>query len=422
MVDLDKINTDSLKRFLDNKILLFKDIKNTFKNIKSIKKIGKESKNGFIHQVSDGKRVFIIKSVQKKDSDNISYEYYVGKCINNFKKRFPFFSNTYALCKYASPEQYNIFKYVKTYTDYKNNEINLEKDIVEFDFDIHSPNAFDLPCNRNKYLCLIIEYLPVECSLRDLKIKNNNNILEKINILFIIYSMLNRLSKVFTHYDLHRDNVVLLKVPKNNYVTFKYYTNNSNYIEIKTKYIPVIIDYGRCYCYSYEYDSNQYSKMIPCPENNSFQWFIRNNKEHIRPYKSNITHDLRLIRKEFMRLDTNGSKTLSHSKSISHKHKTNEFNYIKYYNDNIKYINTFYQYSFGNKEIHNNLENYSNDDFVSKDKSKSIYNVNDVYLFLLNIVNNTQFIIDNEKYLSKKKSIHNIDIYLYSDCKEYEYK
>jgi len=42
MVDLDKINTDSLKRFLDNKILSFKDIKNTFKNIKSIKKIDKE--------------------------------------------------------------------------------------------------------------------------------------------------------------------------------------------------------------------------------------------------------------------------------------------------------------------------------------------------------------------------------------------
>jgi hypothetical protein len=421
MVILNKMNTDSLKRFLDNKILSFKDIKTTFKNIKSIEKIGKESKNGFIHQISDGKRIFIIKSVQTKDSDNISYEYYVGKCINSFKKRFPFFCNTYALCKYSSPEQYNIFKHIKSFTDYKNNEINLEKDIIEIDFDIHKPNAFDLPCNRNKYICLIIEYLPVECSLRDLKIKNNNNIFEKINILFIIYSMLNRLSKVFTHYDLHRDNVVLLKVPKNNYITIKYYINSEKYIEVKTKYIPVIIDYGRCYCYSYEYDSNQYSKMIPCPDNNSFQWFVRNNKEHIRPFKSNITHDLRLIRKEIMKIDTNSSKTSS--KSISHKNKkNNEFNYIKYYNDNIKYINSYYQYSFGNKEMHNNLENYSTDDLLSEDKSKFVYNVNDVYLFLLNIINHNQFIIDNEKYLSKKKSIHDLDIYLYSDCKEYEYK
>ena len=234
--------------------------------------------------------------------------------------------------------------------------------------------------------------------------------------------MLNRLSKVFTHYDLHRDNVILLKVPNNNYITIKYYTDHNNYIEIKTKYIPVIIDYGRCYCYSYKYNSNQYSKTIPCLDNNSFQWFVRNNKEHIKPYKSNITHDLRLIRKEFMRLDNTGSKTLSKSKSKTNKtdKNTNEFNYIKYYNDNIKFINTYYQYSFGNKEIHNNLENYSEDEFKSTDLNKQIYNVNDVYLFLLNIINSSSFINNNEKYLSNKKSLYTIDIFLYSDCKEYE--
>lgn len=422
MVELDKMNNDSLKRFLDGKLLHFKDIKSTFKNIKSLKKIGKESKNGFIHQISDGKKIFVLKSVQSKESDNISYEYYVGQCVNEFKKRFPFFCNTYALCKYSSPEQYNIFKFVKTLTDYKNNDIKLEKDLIEIDFDIHKEGVFDLPCNRNKYICLIIEFLPVDCSLRDLKIKNINNVLETINILYIVYSLLSRLSKVFTHYDLHRDNVILLKVPNNNYVTIKYYINNTDYTEIKTKYIPVIIDYGRCYCYSFQYNSNEFSKMIPCPENNSFQWFIGNDKSQIRPYKSNITHDLRLIRKLFMKSE-NKSSSKSRSKTISYNKKNNNngFNYIKYYNENVKYINTFYQYALGNKEINNNLSDSKSEGYMQLDKSKIVNNVNDVYNFLSIIVNNSQFINDNENYLSKKKSIYNIDIYLYSDCKEYDY-
>jgi len=48
----------------------------------------------------------------------------------------------------------------------------------------------------------------------------------------------------FTHYDLHTDNVVLRKFDDYIYVIYPY---NNGYVLVKTKYIPVIIDYANSY-------------------------------------------------------------------------------------------------------------------------------------------------------------------------------
>ena len=67
-----------------------------------------------------------------------------------------------------------------------------------------------------------------------------------LTIFMQIYIPLGQLETKFTHNDLHFDNILIIQVPNNRYITLTYKLPTGD-ISFKTKYICKIIDYGRSY-------------------------------------------------------------------------------------------------------------------------------------------------------------------------------
>jgi hypothetical protein len=61
-----------------------------------------------------------------------------------------------------------------------------------------------------------------------------------------IFIPLGKLAHNFTHNDLHTNNVLIYTFPDNKYIVLKYIFKDK-VIEMKTRYIAKIIDYGRSY-------------------------------------------------------------------------------------------------------------------------------------------------------------------------------
>jgi hypothetical protein len=82
--------------------------------------------------------------------------------------------------------------------------------------------------------------------LEDKIIKNigNNIKYDLLNLALQLYFPLCALGPMYTHYDLHSDNVLVIILDKPIIIEYKEDKKN---ITIITKYIPVIIDYGRSY-------------------------------------------------------------------------------------------------------------------------------------------------------------------------------
>ena len=69
-----------------------------------------------------------------------------------------------------------------------------------------------------------------------------------MGVLFQVYAFLRIYQNVFTHYDLHIENVLLISIP-NHTLYFSYTdTNSKQKIAFISKYLVKIIDYGSYYC------------------------------------------------------------------------------------------------------------------------------------------------------------------------------
>ena len=124
---------DSIKRFFDN----FRNLKDIDNSI--VKRIGNPSANGFIVELPFKKLNYtaytILKCSSNARSDNLFYEYYVGKYfINNYLKKLPCFVETYDLYEFNSITSYNEIKYKAN-----NNTLST----VNFESNIHRINTHE---------------------------------------------------------------------------------------------------------------------------------------------------------------------------------------------------------------------------------------------------------------------------------------
>lgn len=127
-------------------------------------------------------------------------------------------------------------------------------------------------------------------------------------ILFQVYMTLSSLSNVFTHYDLHTNNVLVYEPVVGSYIEYHYYIGSETII-FKSRYIAKIIDYGRCY-----FDPNivspkqgdplqikstqkKFNEYTDCIDSESLVSFSKDfSKSHqMNSAKRNMSHDLRLI-------------------------------------------------------------------------------------------------------------------------------
>jgi hypothetical protein len=234
---------------------------------RDIKPIGVTSANGFVRQIklintTDYNNYDLILKVSKKrNADNNYFEYFNGKCINEFKKIFPNFVYT--------AHQIVLTKSLKKNLD--NLSSNIQDIIKELKIDSKFRNNIELnnketiedSCKNNGNSGILIENIPNSMSIRQVLDDPDFNNFSNYNynvfcILFQIYSALHGLRNNFTHYDLHKDNILFIKLDKEHIIeykpdfTLKNKTNidlpeSKQNIRLRTRFIPIIIDYGRAY-------------------------------------------------------------------------------------------------------------------------------------------------------------------------------
>jgi hypothetical protein len=188
----------------------------------------------------------ILKSSHGAGSTNLGYEYLVGQFINKYNKIYPSFIETHQLLKYRSDESRKIVK--KKYTKDLNADTQpLQNNVVAVQ-DVNI-NNIGMTCNSSDSLCILIQYVNDAKTLSDIFIKGDLDFVkfELINVLYQVYTSLSMMSDVYTHYDLHTSNVIVLKPQDNLYIEYMYHYPNGKIVKFNSQYIAKIIDYGYSY-------------------------------------------------------------------------------------------------------------------------------------------------------------------------------
>ena len=201
-----------------------------------------------------------MKSSADIESDNLIYEFLVGQCINIFARYYPCFSKTYFAGFYNDEQIYDAFKNINV-----KSKMPIGVSLSDY---IQIPNQTDLEnlikkgCLKSKFTCIFTQYIPIYKSfykyiqkyskqtsqhIEVFKPKFVNKLYALIIGLHMTYQLLSSLANFFTHYDLHFENIVLVKLPKGTYITINYHNSSGEIINYKTKYIPIIIDYGHSF-------------------------------------------------------------------------------------------------------------------------------------------------------------------------------
>jgi hypothetical protein len=302
-----------------NKINTFFNNFNTFEYAGGLAKpMGNPSVNGFIFEIPYKKYNYnslaVLKSAINNNSDNLMYEYQVGKeFINKQNTIYPCFLETYGLYNYADSKYHNLLQNFALHK--KSIQMGFLKEMVEI---IKTPD-YKIGCTKSKLIALLIQHVKGSITLGDFMDNsyttiNQVNILfnyEMIPILFQVYMPLYMLRDKFTHYDLHLDNLMVYKPDKNKYIHY-HYSNKQignetpKVAEFFSQYIVKIIDYGRSYFKNDKIDSNNVKNTI-CnePECNPMcgtkSGLARLSdkpvavRSYITPSISNQSHDVRLL-------------------------------------------------------------------------------------------------------------------------------
>jgi len=228
-----------------------------------------------IYEGVNYKASVVLKTVQNQYSDNLLYEYMVGQYINKQSLRFPCFVETYDWLTYKRSKdlkiwikQYNLKKlfddsnqsfidasttFPKHCTDDKKIDPDKPNDPVEDDLvDKRICSDVELlltwSCIRSQYLAITIQYIK-DAKRLDTMLEKKEGFIDDdlINVLYQIYMPLSTIANEFTHYDLHKGNVVIYEPKKGYYIDYKYILNDKTIVEFKSRYIAKIIDYGRSF-------------------------------------------------------------------------------------------------------------------------------------------------------------------------------
>ena len=214
-----------------------------------INRVGEPSENGFVNKLVFKNKnktknfTAVMKNSIKKSADNNYYEYVAGNCINKLKTYFPNFIYTLRFMFLTPVLKEGLkngnFTKLDNFKDTESKEMD-EDNLLSY-------NNIGKGCKNNDKASILIEHIPNSLNINNLLSDSNFNEFENVevyNILFQIYACLSSLKNFYTHYDLHYNNVMFVKIPDNKIVQIDYNINNKEY-KIYTHFIPVIIDYGR---------------------------------------------------------------------------------------------------------------------------------------------------------------------------------
>ena len=167
----------------------------------------------------------------------------VGQFINKYHKIYPSFIETYQLLQYTSTANREVVK--KTYHKVTRDTQPLQHSVVAIQ-DVNI-NNIGITCKSSDNLCILIQYVNDAKTLHELLGKMDFVKFELINVLYQVYTSLSMMSDVYTHYDLHTANVIVLKPQDDLYIEYMYHYPNGKIVKFNSQYIAKIIDYGYSY-------------------------------------------------------------------------------------------------------------------------------------------------------------------------------
>jgi len=227
-----------------------------FDYLKNIKAIGAVSNNGFVKELEyerEGYKSYaVLKSSRDKNSDNLMYEGYVGKLLNDIAKQIPCFVETYGIYEYKTDAYREKFQKEKSGLADLSNMLTYHKNY-----------DYGNSCANSVNQCILIEHIKGAASIGDKIYRGAPDFDFVINdFLYAIYQIyfgLGGLATIFTHYDLHPDNVILYKPVDGKYIEFHYHFPDGT-VSFKSQYIAKMIDYGRSF-------------ITPRPDRNSVVYY-----------------------------------------------------------------------------------------------------------------------------------------------------
>uniref|UniRef100_A0A6C0HTG7 Protein kinase domain-containing protein n=1 Tax=viral metagenome TaxID=1070528 RepID=A0A6C0HTG7_9ZZZZ len=267
--------------------------------VEPIVKIGVHSQNGFLQELEFNKNNYrayaVLKSSVRSKADNLYYEYLIGQKLNLYHKFIP-----------SLIETFNIYQYQnKIAWEYSKNNSMLNDYQMEFLFknlknitDLDDPSLILKSCERSKYLAIMIQLIKPAINIKRLLNDSYFNDYLLLPIIFQIYTSLYSLRKMFTHYDLHYENIILYSPKPNTYIHYHYHVGNT-VVSFKSPYMVKIIDYGRSY-----FDvGNIYDQICQlceeCGVSVGYQWLSGKendpNSYYITPRFLNNSADLRFL-------------------------------------------------------------------------------------------------------------------------------
>ena len=260
-IDLDILLNSGLDDFLRH-VEYFQNLENYSSKIE---KIGENSVNAFVlrleYTISSQTYSVVLKGSQSDDSDNLVYEYLVGQCINHYSRFYPCFAKTYSV---------GVFTDLPSYLQFSNisNETTVKNPFNTYIRQLNIPNISNMVsdgCKHNQHLVIFTQYMPIKLSLKQflinisiqisdtlferyiIKNENIHKLYELTSILHMLYQLLSSFSNMFTHYDLHLKNLILVEVPDNKFINVLYHYPDGKVLGYNMSYIPIIIDYGRSF-------------------------------------------------------------------------------------------------------------------------------------------------------------------------------
>ena len=289
--------SDKIKKFFNNFT--------NFDYAVSRQRIGAPSVNGFVYEIEYARQDYfahaILKSAIKQKSDNLMYEYTVGKTINTlFNNYFPCFLETYGVYKYNTEEDWES-------AHDGTNDKSLQDILTQY-----STTDYVDSCINSKLLCILIQHIKNATTLHDKIIDVSNprsylNFFEKelLYCLYQVYYSLSMLSDEYTHYDLISSNILLYQPVDKKYIQYHYYLQDDTgtvnmVISFKSRYIVKIIDYGKSYVNG---SMSYYNKICgikecepECGDKVGYQWLSPDDNAYfIKSSLSNKSHDLKLL-------------------------------------------------------------------------------------------------------------------------------
>ena len=263
-------------------------------DMNAIEKIGAQSTNGSIYLLPYKKKHYqshaILKipqvSTDKKfQNDNILYEYLNGRLLNDLCDNYPCLVMTYTLLFNNT----NTTKFPESLLSYQPTVFNSKT----------KGQLIRGSCKNPLRLSLLLQYFKDSVTIDHYVKKMKYEYDELIKCLFQVYYFLHQNREVFTHNDLHMNNVLLYEPVKGGKIHYTYHLECGEKIEFTSKYIPKIIDYGRCYT---SHSEKLYEQLCyyceKCGFYDGYQFFHNNHPNNVPNYYTslyaNVSQDVRL--------------------------------------------------------------------------------------------------------------------------------